>query len=151
MIGSTSTGPSGSSFSYSESNSYSEYATDYGNVTMGTIVSPFSEYTASSATYRYSVSEPPVATAYQQSVYSSTLTGSTPAQANFSETTTAGHADTAGTLAAGYAGRGWTGSDPVRGLAGAPHPTPPCTYVSGKGPASIASHISTARRFRHAV
>jgi hypothetical protein len=59
MTGSTSTGPSGSSFSYSESTSYSESGTDYGNVTMGTIVTPFSESQASSATYRYSVTGPP--------------------------------------------------------------------------------------------
>jgi hypothetical protein len=104
MTGSTSTGPSGSSFSHSESSSYSEYATDYGNVTMGTIVTPFSEYTASSAIYRYSVTGPAVATAYQESVASSTMTGETPLPASFTQTTTAGHGDTAATVIAEYAG-----------------------------------------------
>jgi hypothetical protein len=104
MTGSASTGPSGSSFSHSESNTDSDSFSDYGNVTVGTIVAPFSESEASSATYRYSVTGPPDPTTYQESVYSSTLTGETPLPACFTETDAAGHADSAGSTAAGYAG-----------------------------------------------
>ena len=104
MTGSTSTGPSASSFSYSQSNTYSDSLSDYGNVTDGGVVTPFSESQASSATYRYSVTGPPVSTAYQQSIISSTLTGNTPYPANFTETVVAGHADTAGSSVAHNAG-----------------------------------------------
>jgi len=104
MTGTTSTGPSGSSFSYSESSSYTESATDYGDVTDSGVITPFSEYTASSATYRYSVTGPPLVTAYQESVASSTLTGDTPLPASFTQTDFAGHGDTAATFVAEYAG-----------------------------------------------
>ena len=62
MTGSTSTGPSGSSFSYSEC------VTDSGNVTESGLVTSLSESTASSATYRVSVTGPPDSTTYQESV-----------------------------------------------------------------------------------
>ena len=104
MTGSTSTGPSASSFSYSQSNTNSESISDYGNVTDGGVVTPFSESQASSATYRYSVTGPPVTTAYQESIISSTLTGNTPYPANFTQTVVAGHADTAGSAVAHNAG-----------------------------------------------
>ena len=104
MTGRTSTGPSASSFSYSQSNTYSDSLSDYGNVTAAGVVTPFSESQASSATYRYSVTGPPVTTAYQQSIISSTLTGNTPYPANFTETVVAGHADTAGSSVAHDAG-----------------------------------------------
>jgi hypothetical protein len=65
MTGSTSTGTSGSSFSYSVSNTYSESFTDYGDVTVGGVVSPYSESIGTSATYRYSVTGPPDSTTYQ--------------------------------------------------------------------------------------
>ena len=104
MTGSTSTGPSGSSFSYSESNTYSDSFSDYGNVTVGTIVAPFSESEASSATYRYSVTGPRDPTTYQESDYSSTLTSETPLPACFTETDAAGHADTVGVDGGGLRG-----------------------------------------------
>ena len=71
---------------------------------MGKIVTPFSEYTADSATYRYSVTGPAVATAYQESLATGTKSGETPLPAGFTQTTTAGQGDTAATVIAEYAG-----------------------------------------------
>ena len=104
MTGSTSTGLSGSSFSFSVSNTFFQSDTDYGSMTDGTIITPFSEYAASSATYRYSVTGPPDPTVYQESIESATFSGSNPPPVEFTETYVAGHGDTSGAAPALKAG-----------------------------------------------
>jgi hypothetical protein len=78
VFGNTSTGPSGSSLSYSESSYFTDYLIEYGSTTEGTIVAPYSESTGNEVIYRFTVTGPPLTTVYQQSFSSETVSGATP-------------------------------------------------------------------------
>ncbi len=99
MSGNTSTGLSGSSYSYYTIGTLSDVDTASGDVTDGG-VTPFAYSSTTTMTDALDVSSPPAATVTLESVAGSTSTGSIASPANFTETTTAGHADSSGSSVA---------------------------------------------------
>ena len=96
MSGKTSTGPSGSSYTYYTSSTFSDVDNGSGDVTAMGVVTPFAFSTTTTLTNVLEVSSPPVATVTVEAVSGSSNTGGIPSGANVTETTTAGHADTVG-------------------------------------------------------
>ena len=96
MSGKTSTGPSGSSYTYYTSSTFSDVDNGSGDVTDMGVVTPFAFSTTTTLTNVLEVSSPPVATVTVEAVSGSSNTGGIPSGANVTETTTAGHADTVG-------------------------------------------------------
>ncbi len=95
MSGNTSTGLSGSSYLYYTIGTFSDVDTASGDVTNGGVTS-FAYSSTTTMTDALEVSSPPAATVTLESVAGSASTGGISSPANFTETTTAGHADTVG-------------------------------------------------------
>ena len=109
MTGSTSTGPSGSTFGYVEASGTTSSFTDSGDVTVDSVVSPISLSASTSQVLQIVLAGPPATTATATLSHMTTLTGSN-GGANFTETVYAGQGSTAGTLVAAEAGSSPLGS-----------------------------------------
>ncbi len=109
MTGGTSTGPSGSTFGYTEGSATVTHYNDSGNVTVSSVVSPISLSSSLSLAVQIVMTGPTAATTYTTLGEGTTLTGSN-GGASFTETVYAGEGSTAGTPVAALAGSSPLGS-----------------------------------------